>query len=123
MNYMEAVFAPAEARYRAAVLADTWGHLAPKRNVIYRGHITFALGCFDSGDLNPTVLGFELNDRHGNGLDSSPWFYDTLGDFLQSFCRDGSTPGQCEEGGVYRWSGSFRNYKFSGELKRLSLED
>jgi hypothetical protein len=102
-------FAPAEARYKAAVMGDTWGHLAPKRNKIYRGHLIFAVGCFGSDYLNPTAIECEFR-----GLDSSPWFFDAVCEFMQSL--------DTEEGGVYRWDGTFRNYEFTGTVKRLKLE-
>lgn len=86
----------------------TWGHLAPKKNTTYRGHVVFAVGCFGSDLLNPTTLECELS-----GLDSSPWFYDALHKFLGTL--------EFEEGGVYRWEGTFRNYKFKGAARRLTL--
>lgn len=101
-------FAPVEARYRAQVLEDTWGHLAPRKNKAYRGHVIFALGCFGSDALNPTVLVCEI------GLDGSPWFFDALIDFCHSLGG--------EEGGVYRWDGAFRNYEFTGMVRRLPLD-
>lgn len=101
-------FAPAEVRYKALVMESTWGHLAPKRNKKYRGHIVFAIGCFGSDHLNPTALRCELE-----GLASSPWFFDAMSDFLQSL--------ETEAGGVYRFDGEFRNYEFSGKVRRLVL--
>lgn len=101
-------FAPAEASYRAAVLASTWGHLAPKKNRTYKGHVVFAIGCFDCGDLNPTALECEFGT-----LDSSPWLYDALSEFMRSLGG--------EVGGVYRWDGTFKNYEFTGEVRRLRL--
>lgn len=105
---MADAFAPVEARYHAQVLESTWGHLAPRKNKKYRGHVVFALGCFGSDYLNPTVLVCEI------GLDGSPWFFEALMDFLRSLEGD--------EGGVYRWDGIFRNYEFSGSFRRLPLE-
>lgn len=102
-------FAEVEAHYRAQVLKETWGHLAPRKNKAYKGHITFALGCFGSDDLNPTVLSCELN------IDSSPWFFDAMIEFLQSLGG--------EAGGVYRWDGTFKNYEFKGTVRRLKIGD
>lgn len=110
MTTMADAFAPVEALYRGQVAADTWGHLAPRQSKTYRGHVVFALGCYDSGHLNPTPLQCELG-----GLDDSPWFYDALLQFLQSLGG--------ESGCVYRWEGSFRNYCFRGTLRRLALEN
>lgn len=95
-----------QAAQHSQALIETWGHLAPKRNRTYKGHIVFALGCFGNDGLNPTALECEFD-----GLDSSPWFYEAMCDFLHS------TKG--EEGNVYRFDGHFRNYKFVGNLRQL----
>jgi hypothetical protein len=99
-----------EAIYRAKVLEETWGHLAPKENKTYKGFVIFALGCFGSDRLNPTVLQCELGD-----LDGSPWLYDALIEFLQSLGGD--------EGRIYRWDGKFRNYEFRGTVRQLRIGD
>jgi hypothetical protein len=104
---MAEAWAPVDAHYKAEVYKETWGHLAPRRNKIYRGHVTFALGCFGSDYLNPTVL------ECGIDIDSSPWFFDALIEFLQSL--------EGEIGGVYRWDGTFRNYTFKGSVRRVPL--
>lgn len=104
---MVEAFAPVEAHYRAQVYKATWGHLAPRRHKAYSGHIVFAVGCFGSDPLNPTVIACEI------GLDSSPWFFDALTDFVASLKGD--------EGGVYRWDGTFKNYEFKGSVRRLKL--
>lgn len=106
-------FAPAEAAYRAQVMEDTWGHLAPHRNALYRGHITFALGCCGSDGLNPTVLECEFVNRKHGEIDGSPWFHDAMNDFLQSLGGN--------EGAVYRFDGAFRNYEFKGSVRQLQL--
>lgn len=106
-------FEPAVVRYAAEVRKETWGHLAPKKNHIYRGHVIFAVGCFGSDELNPTTLDYDLKTRSGEDLQSSPWFYGYLVEFLSELDR--------EAGGVYRWEGTFRNYEFVGTVRRLRL--
>lgn len=105
---IQEAFAPAIAQYKAEVMSATWGHLAPKRHRAYKGHVVFAVGCFGSDDLNPTVLVCEFG-----GLDDSPWLFDALQDFLHD----------CETvaGGVYRFDGTFKNYEFKGTTRRLEL--
>jgi len=98
-----------EAHYAYEMRCHTWGHLAPKRNKTYRGHIVFAIGCYDSGELNPTPLECEFAELY-----DSPWFYDALIELLQSI--------ETEVGCVYRWEGTFRNYKFKGIVRRLELK-
>lgn len=102
------VFAPVESRYRSEIAKETWGHLAPEKNRTYRGHIIFAIGCFGSDELNPTALECEFGK-----LESSPWFFDSLMGFMQSF--------KTEIGSVYRWDGSVRNYTFKGVLKKMKI--
>lgn len=102
---MHDAWAPIEAHYRAEVFKATWGHLAPRKNKSYRGHIIFALGCFGDDALNPTVLTCEI------GIEGSPWFFDAMVEFLASL--------KGEEGAVYRWDGTFRNYEFNGSVRRL----
>ncbi len=91
------------------VMEDTWGHLAPIKDKVYRGRIAFAVGCFDSGHLNPTPLLFELGD-----LDSSPWFYHAVHAFLSELPKQ-----YRKEGCVYEWNGSFCNYEFKGKTKLM----
>lgn len=109
-NYMEEAFAPAEAEYRRAVMADTWGHLAPVKNRAYPGRLVFSFGVYDSGELNPVILVCDFGE-----LDGGPWFYDAVHDFLQRF-----TPG--EPGCVYEWTGTFKNYRFAGRKPRFVLD-
>lgn len=110
MSTLADAFAPVEARYRAEVYEETWGHLAPRRNKTYRGYAIFTFGCFGSEYLNPTVLECEL------GIDSSPWFHSALIEFLETFGGEEAT------GRVYRWDGTFRNYEFKGLVRRLSID-
>ena len=101
-------FAPVEAENRRIVAVNTWGHLAPRRDKTYRGHITFAVGCFGDDPLNPTALSCEFQ-----GLDSSPWFFDAMAEFFSNL--------KLEPGGVYRFQGTFRNYCFRGVTHRIKL--
>ena len=105
-----AAFEPAENWYREQVIYATWGHLAPVKNRTYKGHVVWALGCLGNDNLNPTILQFDF----GPDLTSSPWLYDLLTDFLQSISK--------EEGAVFRWDGSMRNYKFNGIVNRIYYE-
>jgi len=99
-------FCEVDARYKAAVMADTWGHLAPKKNKTYKGRIVYAVGCFGNDSLNPTALFCEFS-----GLDSSPWFFEAMADFISKQ--------ENEEGCVYEFVGTFRNYEFKGRIKTL----
>lgn len=104
---MDQAWAPITAHYRAEVFKATWGHLAPRKNKTYRGQVTFALGCYGSDELNPTVLECTIE------IDDSPWFFDAMIEFLESLKGEG--------GGVYRWDGTFKNYDFKGTVRRIPL--
>ena len=99
-------FAPAEARYKSAVMEATWGHLAPKMNRTYSGKIVYAVGCFGNDPLNPTPLVCEFED-----LDSSPWFFDAMTEFIASQ--------ESKPGGVYEFRGMFRNFEFKGQIVQI----
>lgn len=80
-------------------LKETWGHLAPVKNRTYKGRVVYAVGCFGDDELNPTPLVADFR-----GLDSSPWFYEALCEFI------GELEGN-ESGCVYEWTGTLRNYE------------
>lgn len=95
------------------VAEETWGHLAPEKNTAYRGVIRFAVGVFGNDELNPTPIQCEFKN-----LDTSPWFYDALTEFLYDLAKNNPT---VEAGGVYEWQGAFRNYEFKGTVRRMNL--
>jgi hypothetical protein len=99
-------FIPAEIEYRNQIATDTWGHLAPKKGKTYPGRIVYAVGCFGDDPLNPLPIFCEFD-----GLDSSPWFYNALIDFISGQ--------ENEEGCIYEFKGTFRNYTFKGQIVKL----
>jgi hypothetical protein len=119
---MHDVFASWEAHYRELQIQDTWGHLAPKKNKTYKGRVVFAIGLFGNDPLNPLPIVCEFKN-----LDSSPWFYDSLNNFLQDlvqqqrdkeiFNEPVSMP--IKSGCVYEFAGTFRNYEYNGAIKLL----
>ena len=106
-------FAPAEAKYQEQVMQSTWGHLAPEKNKTYRGFIIFAIGYYD--DLNPMPLNVRFK-----GLNDSPWFYEALTEFIGKPQWNTSRK-KFKSGGVYRFDGTFNNYKFRGRIWRVKL--
>ncbi len=113
-----------EADNRRIVMEDTWGHLAPTKNIKYRGRVVYAIGVFDSGELNPTVIVSDWD----KGLQSSPWFYQALHDFLGRVAWQDDSPSKQRrpaaqrfntEGCVYEWTGTFKNYVFEGQVRLL----
>jgi hypothetical protein len=117
MSWIDA-FAPVEAIYREEVMRATWGHLAPKKGKIYRGYMTFAIGCYDHDDLNPTPLKVQFR-----GLDDSPWIYEAIHERLSrwhlGFGRRRRRQPRFAVGGVYRFDGCIQNYRFYGKIRRI----
>ena len=119
MAWIDAML-PALERQKQAVLSETWGHLAPSRNRTYRGFIVFAIGWYGDGPLNPMILESEFK-----GLDSSPWFYEAINEYVSSLQHSnhkscfGPATYDLPPGSVYRFDGTFRNYKFKGAIKQI----
>lgn len=113
MSWIEA-FAPIEAKYRADIAVETWGHLAPRRRKAYQGSFVFAIPEYDSG--NPCIVSAAFE-----GLGDSPWLYDAMQDFAEQIIpRDGN--GLNPESGVYRFDGTFRNYEFKGTVMKICTD-
>lgn len=102
---MSEVFAPIMAKYRADVIAATWGHLAPCKRKTYQGYVLFAIPVYDSG--TPCIIDADFED-----LNDSPWLYDAMWDFAS----------QTTQAGVYRFDGTFRNYNFDGTITKIATE-
>jgi hypothetical protein len=101
-------FAPIEARDRQRVLSDTWGYLAPEKNTTYKGQILFCKSEYKSGSISLISSKFD-------GLDSSPWFYDSIYEYLNSL-------DYLEYGEVYKIDATLRNYRWWGNaIKVYSL--
>lgn len=120
---LEHVAPSIEAHNTELVMRDTWGHLAPQKNVTYPGYFTMAIGIYDSGELNPTILECNFGD-----LANSPWFYEAIHEFTSGPLREKYGSKAKDEpyprwtcGHIYRFDGHFRNYKFVGKLRRLVL--
>lgn len=107
---MRHVFAEADNANKNRVLRETWGHLAPKKNKKYRGHITFA--CTEYGRQHVLInASFDVPD--------SPWFYDAMYTFISDQLWDS----KLERGVVYYFEGVFCNYTFTGPITRVLLTE
>jgi hypothetical protein len=97
-------FAPAEDKYKAEVMAETWGHLAPKMGKVYKGSIIFAYG--EYGDITPIKCEFA-------DLDDSPWFFDDMVEFIWQKAKN-------KQGKVLKFVGIYKKLKnkgiFSGKI-------
>lgn len=107
-NYMEEAFAPALAKYKAQVMAETWGHLAPTSDRRYDGYMIFACGAY--GDI--VLLQADFED-----LPDSPWFYEDAQDFIA---------GKTERGFLYRFVGTYEKFdngefNFDGRIVKCEM--
>jgi len=103
-----AVLQEIENHNRRIVAEETWGHLAPRKNKKYRGRIVYALEAYHSRTLRILISDFEE-------LGCSPWFYNAIHSFIAKLDEDKYQ----QEGCVYEWKGTFRNYVMEGETRLL----
>lgn len=105
-DYMSPLFAEHEARARAEVLWNTFGHLEAEPGRTYQGWMLFARSAYESGNVFPIDTGFA-------GMNGGPFFYEHMNEWL-----DDNAP---KEVGVYRWEGAYRvfkngGYRFTGRI-------
>ncbi|HIQ35151.1 MAG TPA: hypothetical protein EYH52_11020 [Acinetobacter venetianus] len=111
------LFAAHEAQHKASVMYDTWGHLDPKPNVIYK--VTF----FVAHD-GREALHFKVNMPD---LDGGPGFYSDICTYaFNRFVRSDLPEG------VYKFEGRYQLYKrpkpncemygfFKGKVTKVKL--
>ncbi len=100
--------APILAHQRQIALRETWGHLAPAKNVSYKYKMIFTVSEYDSGTID--IIQFRSED---DNLPDSPWLYDSMHAYVRSLVEH-KTP--C---GVYLLEGTFRNFRWWGRPKFL----
>jgi len=102
------IAAAANQPYDDAILQDTWGHLAPKKNVSYKCEILFSCSDFGNDPCIPIDFNFEHN------LESSPWLYECVQDLISKFKLN-----QERKAGIYLFKGTFRNFRWYGNPKLI----
>lgn len=112
------IFAEHDAQFQAKVMYDTWGHLDPKVNQVYKCSFFVA---HDGRE----ALHFKVDMPD---LDGGPAFYSDICEFaFQRFVR-GNKPE-----GVYKFEGTYQLYKrpnpekemygyFKGKVTRIKLK-
>ena len=83
MNYMERAFAPSEEDTFRRIEFDTWGHLYPKPDSVYWGHIDIAC----DGGSEYIVVGWELKNSAGDAICTSPVWWEDSNDFACEICH------------------------------------
>jgi len=93
---LEEAFAPIEILNRAAVMWDTWGHLAPEPHKRYYGYIIVAV----TFNNNHPVFDYEFENLGGG-----PWLYEDIVMFSFEQTK------QLEGPALYRWDGWYKKFK------------
>jgi hypothetical protein len=101
----EETITPILAHQKNAVLAETWGHLAPQKNTSYKGKILFCVSGY--GYTGTAIVASEFEN-----LEDSPWLYDAMQEYIDKWVK-------LEEGCIYRIDCTFRNYRFYGTPKKV----
>lgn len=104
-NWAEEVFAPIEAHYKAAVIQDTWGHLAPKKNTTYRGDVLVSSSGYSTG--------IQLVDMNWDHLQDNPWVYEKMQDWLYEQRKI------LTAGTVWTIKVTMRNYRIWGQFTKI----
>lgn len=86
--------------YYAAVFDNTWGHLAPQKNVSYNGIVRFVVTDHSHYGCQPIIIQYEFPNLEG------PYLHDELFDKVCDWKDD------FEPGTVYERLITFRNYRF-----------
>lgn len=106
---MESAFAPAEHRYKSAMLSAAWGHLAPVYRKKYDCEIVFCLGCY----REITVISSHVRHHKDGDLDGSPWYFQHE-QSLVSECID-----MIDDAGIYVFKGTYEMMRQNAQAFRF----
>lgn len=98
-----------EARYKAGVMHETWGHLEPKPG-LYPGWLVFANGTCD----DRIIIDWDFA-----GVNACPGVHFDVEAFIDEKCD-----GRASQTGVYRLDGTYRRFKngkgrVAGRLRKI----
>ena len=89
---MESVMAESDAKYKAAVIHATWGHLDPAPGVTYKGQLIAAYT-----DYGESVV---IGDKF-EGIPGGPLFYAEVHRLADEMTRSGKV-------GIYKFTGTYK---------------
>lgn len=75
------LFAEHEAKYRAGVQRETWGHLRAKPRKKHRARIVFTLAGYSGA--------YQIITARVSGVSDSPWLYDHMMSYVMRKARHG----------------------------------
>lgn len=105
-------FVETDAKHKAQVMDDTWGHMEAQPGTTHNGRIMFTVT-----EWNETIaISANFSTMPGSG----PLFYHSLNDYISNIADRLSL----EEGGVYLFRGRYVRYKngndkFSGVVSKV----
>lgn len=91
-----------EAINRQNVRNETWGHMAPQKNVSYKGKVRFVLTDHSHYGCQPIILEYDFPNLQG------PYIHDYLFDKVLDWKKDE----ELKTGIIYERELTFRNYRF-----------
>jgi hypothetical protein len=96
---------PAQNRHNdngyATIFDGTWGHMAPQKNVSYKGVVRFTMTDHSQYGCQPIILQYDFPNLEG------PYIHDALFDAVCDWETD-----NLAKGAVYERIVTFRNYRF-----------
>lgn len=96
--------------YHAAVFNNTWGHMAPQKNISYKGIVRFVLTDHSHYGCQPIILEYDFPNLQG------PYMHDEL---FNDVC-DWKKTDDLKSGVIYERTLTFRNYRFYyGKVKEV----
>lgn len=96
--------------FHAAVFNNTWGHMAPKNNVSYKGKVRFCITDHSHYGCQPIIVTYDFIGLNG------PYIHDELFDAVCDWDTE-----DLKVGVLYERELTFRNYRFYyGKIKGVN---
>jgi len=93
---------------------DTWGHLAPLKNISYKGIVRFVYTEHSHYGCQAIIISYDFENLYG------PYLHNLL--FDPDTIEKGVDKKEIIESGVYEMKMTFRNYRFYYGKPRLILQ-
>ncbi len=102
-----------KAMNRAQQEIETFGHLAPKLQTLFKIDILFTYTAYGRTEIIDCV--------YEDGLEDSPWLFSDMNEFTGDWCFKN------DEVGVFKFNGKYKkfkngNCKFYGKPKQIEIE-
>lgn len=94
---------------KEVIFNNTWGHLAPKKNISYKGEVIFLItGSHSEYGCQPILIKYKFNNLYG------PYIHSKLFEDCLDWTDEYNTRfiEGLEEDVIYKMKLTFRNYRF-----------